>query len=468
MEGPRRRRRPRALPRIHEEPIGRKAVTVGTKSTKTRRPPIFYGWWVVLACAVIIYYGGGVFFYGFGVFFNPIREEFGWSAATAALAFSLYRLEAGIGAPIVGFLVDRFGPRALILFGSVVVGLGFILLSRINSLPTFYAAFLFLSFGFSFSMGPVGSVAVINWFVRKRGKALGVLMVGAGLTGTLAPVLAWLIHTYQWRTTLVIVGVGTWLVCLPVAILVRHRPEKYGMLPDGDPAPTDSAQTGQDKSNSAEIEGVHWSQALKSLRGFWFLAIAGTLSGAAISSTILLLVPHLESVGVPREQAALAITFLTLISLVGRLGLGWLADYVDKRYLLAFAFIIQAVGLVILAFVTEFWMVFPFLIFFGPGYGGGIPVRSVLLAEYFGRRYFGTIQGLQQTVMAIGGIVGPVVTAWIFDIDGSYQRAWLLLAAVTLAATVLILFTRHPREAETWASGGSEKAQAPESPAKGS
>ncbi len=413
-------------------------------TTQTRRPRIFYGWWVVLACAGVIYYGGGVFFYGFGVFFNPIREEFGWSAATAALAFSLYRLEAGIGAPLVGFLVDRFGPRALMLFGSVIVGLGFLLLSRINSLLSFYAAFLILSFGFSFSMGPVGSVAVVNWFERKRGKALGVLMVGAGLTGTLAPVLAWLIHTYQWRTTLVIVAVGTWVVCMPLSLLVRHRPEKYGLLPDGDTSPP-SAPTAVDGSRpSEEVEGVHWRQAIGSFSTFWILALAGTLSGAAISSAILLLVPHLESVGVPREQAALAITFLTLISLVGRLGMGWLADYADKRYLLAFAFVIQAIGLVMLAFVTEFWMVFPFLLFFGPGYGGGIPVRSVLLADYFGRRYFGTIQGMQQTVMAVGGILGPLVAAWIFDLDGSYQKAWLLFAALTLAAAVLILLAPAP------------------------
>jgi len=412
---------------------------------KLKGPRIFYGWWIVAACAGVIYYGGGVFFYGFGVFFNPIREEFGWTAATAALAFSLYRLEAGIGAPFVGFLVDRFGPRALMLFGSVVVGLGFILLSRINSVLTFYATFLVLSFGFSFSMGPVGSVAVINWFARKRGKALGVLMVGAGLTGTLAPVLAWLIHTYQWRTTLVMVGVGAWIVCLPLSMLVRHRPEKYGMLPDGDPAPTETTQPDKENGAFEEIEGVHWLQAVTSFRAFWFLAIAGTLSGAAISSAILLLVPHLESVGVPREQAALAITFLTLISLVGRLGLAWLADYVDKRYLLAFAFVIQAVGLVILAYVTEFWMIFPFLIFFGPGYGGGIPLRPILLAEYFGRRYFGTIQGLQQTVMTVGGIAGPFVAAWIFDVDGSYQKAWLLFAAVTLVAAVLILFAPKPQ-----------------------
>ena len=414
----------------------------------SKRPRVFYGWWVVLAGTVVLFYGGGTFFYGFGVFFNPIREEFGWPAAITALAFSIYRLEAGIGAPLVGFLVDKFGPRRLMLFGVGVVGLGFIMLSRIDSLLSFYTAFITLSLGFSFSMGGVSQVAVVNWFRRRLGLALGVMMVGAGLTGTIAPLLALLISHYDWRTTLVIVGVGAWVVGLPMSMVVRHRPEHYGMLPDGDEAAdvaTNSADS--EKYSSTEIEGVHWSKALMS-RSFWFVSLASGLGGVSISAVIVLLVPYLESVGVPREQAAFTITFLTLSSLIGRLGMGWLGDRIDKRHLLAVAFIVQALGVLVLSVVTEFWMIGPFLLLFGPAYGGGIPLRPALLAGYFGRKYFGTIQGLNQTVLAIGGIAGPYIAALIFDIEGSYQKAWILFAVLAAVAAGLILLARPP-ELET-------------------
>ena len=323
--------------------------------------------------------------------------------------------------------------------------MGLQVLSRIDSLFTFYAGFIILSLGFSFSMGGVSQVAVVNWFRRKLGLALGLLMVGAGLTGIVAPVLAWLISQYEWRTTLVIVGVGAWVVGLPMALVVRHRPEQYGMLPDGDP-PSEEAPAAPPEGNSSreQIEGVHWLQAVTSPT-FWFISVAGTLTGASISSVIVLLVPYLESVGVPREQAALTITFLTLSSLVGRLGMGWLGDRVDKRYLLAVAYTTQAVGVLVLSTVRAFWMVVPFLFFFGPAYGGGIPLRPALLAGYFGRRNFGTIQGLNQTVVAIGGIAGPFVAALIFDIEGSYQKAWFLFAAMAIVAALLILMARPPR-----------------------
>ncbi len=408
-------------------------------------PRLFYGWWVVLALVLIAYYTEATTYYGFGLFFNPIRGEFGWTAATTALAFSLSRLVAAVGAAPVGYFVYRFGPRALLLTGSVAVGLGFLLLSRIDSLLGFYASFLIVSAAFSFSMGPaVRTVTVVNWFIRKRGKALGLLAVGAGLTGTLAPLLAWLIQHHGWRGALVIVGVGTWIICLPLSVVVRHRPEKYGLLPDGDPAPLSASRQGREATQAPEVEGVHWRQALANVRIFWVLGTSGLLSGVALGSVVLLLVPHLESLGVPRGQAALAITLLTVSSLAGRLGLGWLGDLVDRRYLLALTVFLQAVGLVILAFVSSFWMVVPFLMVFGPAYGSGIVLRPALLAQYFGRRYFGTIQGLQQAVTAGGGIVGPYLAAWIFDHEGSYQKAWLLFAVLATLAAALILVAPAP------------------------
>lgn len=331
------------------------------------------------------------------------------------------------------------------LFGVVVIGASFLLLSRISSLVTFYAAFVTMSLGFSFAAGVVSQTAVVNWFVRRRAIALGILVSAAAPAGLLPPVVRFLITEYGWRDTLVMIGIGAWLVCLPLAALVRHKPEKYGMRPDGDPVPeeaTSSSQAGGDLAE--EVEGIPWRQAVRT-RSFWFLAMAGALSGAAISSTILLLVPYLESVGVPPQQAALGITILSSVSLAGRLGLGWLGDRMEKRYLLAVAFGLVSVGTFALAFVTSFWMVLPALLFLSPGYGGSVPLRPALLADYFGRRYFGAITGLMQTVMAGGAIAAPFVAALIFDRTGSYRMAWIIFSFVALIALVLILLTRPPK-----------------------
>jgi MFS family permease len=137
-------------------------------------PSIFYGWWIVVACAAITSYNGGILYYGFTAFFTPLVEEFGWSRAATSLAFGLYQMEGGLIAPVVGYFIDRLGPRKMMMASAVTVGLGFVLLSRINSLASFYAVFIFIACGTSLGFVNVGNFAVANWFVKRRGTALGV------------------------------------------------------------------------------------------------------------------------------------------------------------------------------------------------------------------------------------------------------------------------------------------------------
>ncbi|MSQ40568.1 MAG: MFS transporter [Dehalococcoidia bacterium] len=434
---------------------------------KLRRPRIFYGWWIVFAGFALITYGWGTFFYGFSSFFNPIRNEFGWSAAATAFAASLRSMEMGIAAPVVGFLVDRVGPKILMVFGVVVVGLGFLAMSQIHSLPMYYASFLIISTGFSFASGP-SSVAVVNWFSRKRTMALAVLLSATLPAGFLTPLIPRLIEALDWRTALVVIGVGMWVFCLPLAALVRHRPEPYGIRPDGDPPLGAEESNGAPGSRpSEEVEGMRWRQAIRH-PSFWLIAVAGTMGGAAVGAVLVLLVPYLESVGVSSQQAAGGFAILGPVSVVGRIGMGWLGDRMDKRYLLAFAYGLTAVGTLMFAFVTDFKMAVIALLVISPGYGGPVPLRPAQMAEYFGRRDFGAIQGLQGTLGAVGGFLAPLVAARIFDVTGSYRQAWIIFAGVAVLGMVLILFARRPKEAEAWATGGSKKTEAPESPTKNS
>ena len=164
-----------------------------------REKKIFYGWWMVLASALLNFFAGGTFFYGFTTFFNPIKQSFGWSAAATSVAFSFQRLEYGVAGPVVGLLVDRLGARKLVLFGWSIIGLGFLFMSRINSLWTFYGFFLVITTGFSFGSFVTIKTTVAYWFTRKRSRAITLTYVGFGVSGTLVPLIAFSISQFGWR-----------------------------------------------------------------------------------------------------------------------------------------------------------------------------------------------------------------------------------------------------------------------------
>ena len=198
-----------------------------------RPPKIFYGWWVVGACFLIALYTGGVVYYGFTAFIEPIANEFGWSYAQISLAASLRGLEIGLLAPLMGFLVDRWGPRRLIFGGSIFICMGFLILSRVSSLTMFYGAFALIAIGMSTCTQTVIMTAVINWFRRKVGVAIGIVASGVGLGGLLVPVLTKLIDVFQWRTTMFAVGLSMLVIVLPLSFFIRHKPEHYGYQLDG-------------------------------------------------------------------------------------------------------------------------------------------------------------------------------------------------------------------------------------------
>ena len=423
---------------------------------RPRRKGIFYGWWIVITAAIMHFFGGGTFYYGFTVFFNPIKETFGWSAAVTSVAFTLQRLEQGIIGPVAGFLVDRLGPRKLMLAGWTTVGLGFFLMSRINSLWAFYGTFLVVAVGMSFASGLVSNTAIANWFSRRRSRALTIAFLGPGLSGVLVPLLASLIGQFGWRETLTFAGVVLWVIGLPLSLVMRHKPSQYGYLPDGETKKTmnDPTTTSNGRPLSQTIEvGSGASTANFTTKGalktpaFWLLSFAFFFQQVGTSAVMVHIVPYLESVKVPTAIAATVVTGMTLASLIGRLGLGLLGDFTNKRYLIAAALGLQTVGLFIFSTISadKVWLLIIFLLTFGPGYGGPIPLRPALQADYFGTKSFGTIMGLTAVISMAGGLVSPVVAGWIFDVTGSYRLAWQIFTLITLPAIPLMVLARPPK-----------------------
>jgi sugar phosphate permease len=409
----------------------------------SERTGFFFGWWIVFASAAIVFLTGGTFFYGFGALFNPIVNEFGWSRASVSFAFSLRSEVGGLAAPIVGFMVDRVGSRRLMVGGVALVALGFVLLSRVESLWAFYGAVIVIAIGMSATGGPVGMVAIAHWFRKRRGRALAVMTVGAGASGVMVLVLAALISAFGWRDALVIMAVVQLVVCLPLAMSIRNRPEEMGLLADGEPF----VQTEEGEVPTPRVaEGLTVWEALHSST-FWKMSIAGALTNLGVIAIVVHQIPFFtSSVGLSEGLAAATVTAMTLMSLLGRLGFGYLADTMDKRHVTAACFGITALSLLLYATIYEGWQVLYVLPLFALGFGGSIPVRPAFQAEYFGLKAFGAIQGLAFTIGTLGGLLGPVFAGWMYDVTESYRLAFVLLSIGSFVAVPLVLSVRRPMQ----------------------
>jgi len=411
-------------------------------------PRVYYGWWIVGACFLIGLYTGGAIFYAFTAVFEPIANEFGWSYAQISLAASLRGLELGLLAPVVGSLVDRWGPRRIIFGSMVIASVGLIVLSLTNSLLMYYGAFILIAVGMSGGGSTVTITTVANWFRRKVGIAAGIMICGYGSSGILIPLVVKLIDVCGWRWAMAILAIGMIVICLPLSLLIRHKPEKYGLLPDGDKAGPGELATVSLATNNNEIN-ISARQALRS-RTFWYLALGLMPYLMAIYSVSTHVMPYLSSIGLMRTSSSLVATAIPLVSLAGRFGFGWLGDRLNKKRLVIASLVMTAFGLAAFEFagVAGTWLLVLFLLLFGIGYGGAAAMLAVLSRYYFGRSSFGTILGFMQGVMIFGSIGTPTVTGWVFDTWGSYRNVWLVFGMIAVAGAILMA-TIPPMSAET-------------------
>jgi OFA family oxalate/formate antiporter-like MFS transporter len=435
-----------------------------SSAAPVRVVPFFYGWWVVIAAATIILIASIAPLYLFSTLVDPLEEEFGWSRAAIGAGPSIAAVMAGLTLPVAGYLVDRVGARRLLVAGVLLVGGGFLAMSQIQALWQFYISASIIAVGMSLAGLPVCTVAIAHWFVKRRGRALGIVTAGEGASGVMVLVAALLIAVFEWRTGLMILGSGQLAICIPLALTVRNRPDEVGLLPDGEPPasgepssglPPEPADGTSQGSGMRQPEGLTTGQALRT-RSFWLLAFAQVLAWVGSFAIVIHVIAYLdESGGFTEEGAAVIAMGIPFGSLVGRLGFGWLADYLGKRWLLAAAWILQGLGTLIFAGIHSPWQAAIFLIVFTPGWGGAAPLLPALLAEYFGLRAFGAIQGVLMATAMLGAIAGPIFAGAVYDVVDSYRPAFLLLALAAFTAVVLVqMMGRRP----AW---GTETADAP-------
>ena len=394
---------------------------------------IYYGWWVVLACFTINLYVGGVIYFSFTAFFEPIQQEFGWSYTQISLATSLRGLEMGIFAPIVGFLVDRFGSRKLLLGGGVIIGIGLVILSFTQSLLMFYLCFLFIALGAGGCTSVVTLTAVAVWFRKNVGLAMGIMASGFGAGGLIVPLVVFLIDACGWRLTLVILGAGMWLLGIPLSLVVRERPEQLGLSAEG--GLTESSTTTQ---GTPGIQKEAFIKLIKT-RSFLYLNAAETVRMMAVTAVVIHMMPYLSSLGIPRATSGAVAAALPLVSIAGRFGFGWWGDRLDKRIVMAITFFMMSGGAFVFCYVHSTGVLLVFLLLFAPGFGGSMVLRGAILQEYFGTASFGKMIGIVMGSASIGGIIGPTLAGWAFDTLGSYTLVWYGLCAISGAAIFLIM-----------------------------
>ena len=417
------------------------------------RTPFFYGWAIVGAGFGSMAMSGALMFHAFGAYVVLLQEDFGWSRTTLAIAFALQRVESGLLGPIDGWLVDRFGPRRMMLTGVVIFGAGFMLLSVTNGLPMFYLAFLVLAVGAALGSFLPASVAVVNWFLRRRATALAIMMLGLAAGGLVQPLVAGGMETLGWRTMAFLSGVIVIAAGLPLAALLRHHPEEHGWTLDGDPPPDAVALEARDGADGdaaaappapAREYSFTARQALRT-KAFWLIGVGHGLSLVVIGAVNVHFIAHVhESLGYSVTAAASMITVMTVAQVAGQLGGGFLGDRYDKRMLIVAAMVLNAAALGVLAFASSLWMVVAFAVANGIGFGARIPLTTAMRADYFGGEHYGTITGFSSMVVTVGIVTGPLVAGASYDLSGSYTIGFAGLALLASLGAFVFVFTRKP------------------------
>jgi sugar phosphate permease len=398
--------------------------------------------------------------------FTSISADLHINRAATSVASSIGRFEGGLEAPLTGWITDRWGARWVVVIGVSIMSVALILMRYINSQWGFWLVWgLMLGTGTNIALSLPLDTSISNWFVKKRGVATSIKWVFSGLSGVLAmPLIAWMTKTYDWRTACTIGGIVMGAVGLPIAffLIKPRRPEYYGLLPDG-ARMAEEVQTSQDKMlergarYATEVNEVEFTvrQALKT-RIFWLLFLSQSIPGLVAPVMSLHCIPFLtdplpSGMGMDLIKASSIMAMMLFFSLPTRFLGGWIADRISirhTRYLMTISLFVQGVSVLLFLFNRTETMVYVWFILSGLGQGLGFSVGPFMRARFYGRKAFGSIQGISSLFMTPIGVFAPIYAGWIYDTTHSYILAFQLLAALTGVSLILSLFLLPPKPPE--------------------
>jgi MFS family permease len=400
----------------------------------TKLTGLFYGWRMVAAACALRVLGAGLHSFGFTVFFLPLTQDLNLNRTSTSLAFSLARAEGAIEGPIVGHLLNRYGPKPIMLAAVLLMGTGYLLLSQVDSYVSFlivYLAVISLAHAGGFMHAPM--VLINTWFIRHRARAITVSSAAFGLGGVLvAPVLSVIVEAWGWRWGAAIAGVLFLIVGIPLSLTIRRSPESMGLLPDGDkPVASVSGKDGTEKKINLEVE-VTLAEALRSF-AFWGSVLAAGIRNGSYHAIAVHFVPLMVWKGLSQSQAALLLSGYAFLGMALTLILGWFADKANKPRLTAFILFAAGGAMFLPIMGDSLWLLCLFTVFFA-AVETTFPLGWAVVGDLFGRKHYAQIRGYMTLFYTWGGVIGPVVAGAIFDRWKTYEPLlWSLVAVYILA-----------------------------------
>jgi MFS family permease len=408
---------------------------------KTGRESNSYGYVIVICTFIILMVMFGTN-YSFGLFFNRLLQEFGWSRAVTSTGYSIAQFLGGALGIVTGRLGDRFGPRNIVLVCALSMAAGCLLMSLVSQSWQLYLFYgVLVGFGVGGAAIPL-SANISRWFVQRRGLMTGIVVAGIG-TGTIVmPLLInRLLEYYDWRKTFIVLGILVMAVVIPLAFFLKRDPSQMGR--------TAGEHWQADELKAAAPEsGIKFRQALRTSQ-FWIISAVYIFVGVYVQSVMVHIVPYARSTGIDAGRAALILSFLGLGSIAGRIVMGSLSDRIGVKYTLVACLSLLLLTFVWLQLTAGLWTLYLFAGIYGFGYGAMIAMLTLAPARLFGLVSLGTLVGVFTCIYTFGGAVGPVLTGYIYDISGSYQAAFISFAVLAAAGLALASRLKQPEKKES-------------------
>lgn len=417
------------------------------------RKRFYHGWAVVGATFLAGFASVAAYNPVLAVLMKPMASDMGWSRAAISGAMSAGSLASGPLSLLVGPLIDRRGARWVLAVGVAVMGLSIIGISQVNALWQFYLLFG-LSRAISAGIMEMGtSVAVANWFVRRRARAMGFSATGPRIgLAFFPPVALWLMSWVDWRGAWIGLGAFAWAIAiLPVMLLVGRRPEDFGLGPDGDsvaspaspPLQRDGVAAGA-AGQGAQEHSWRVREAVGSVP-FWLLTAGQALTMLASGGVNLHQLPHLTDRGIPPAVAVGAIASYAVWAMIGVLAWSFLTERIGVRLCLAADLAMAAAGVFVLARVDSVAMAYFYSAFYGLSFGGQMALFPLAWAEYFGKASLGTVRGVSWPIIMVFNAAGILFAGWVYDSTGSYWISLVVFIVAFVVGAVLVFAARYPR-----------------------
>ena len=402
-----------------------------------------YGHVIAAACFSIQAIGVGIYV-AYGVFFNPLIVEFGWSRTVVSGASSVAFLIMGIFGIFIGRLNDRFGPKKLMTITAIFLGIGTLLMSR---LTTVWQLYLFYGIIFGIGLSSIDVIAlttIARWFSRNRGMMTGIVKVGTGAGQFILPLVASiLIASYGWRNAYLIIGTTAMVMLVAVAQLLKRDSGRAD-------EPLDLKKRARETKKKTISVNLTLEEALGTIQ-LWTICVINLTLVFCLMSIMVHIVPHVRDTGISAPRAAGVLSTIGGVSMVGRFIAGMAIDRIGSKRIMIICFFMLIACLLWLQTADAFWMFFLFACVYGIAHGGFFTAISPIIAELFGINSHGALLGIVAFFGAIGGSAGPLLAGIIFDLSGSYGLYFWLITCVSAVSLVLLFFLKPVQSTHTGA-----------------